>query len=231
MGVRAYYEGAWDEAAEHYRRADEAALRAGDVLTGAHATNNRAEILLDQGHLAEAADDFDSALRTYRAAKFAVGEAFVGVNLGRLAAAEGRFADAHEHFADSLARFTDLGSRSMSLEADARRAEAYVLEGRHVEAAQLAHETLAGMTETGEIGTRTALLERLLGLALVQGRHAEEAAAHFEESLRVARELGAQYEVARTLRARADTGLGPAEEAQAIFDRLGVVRLPAVPLP
>jgi hypothetical protein len=33
------------------------------------------------------------------------------------------------------------------------------------------------------------------------------------------------------LQARADTGLGPAEEAQAIFDRLGVVRLPAVPLP
>jgi hypothetical protein len=41
----------------------------------------------------------------------------------------------------------------------------------------------------------------------------------------------AEYEIARTLRARADTGLGPDEDAQAIFDRLGVVRLPAVPLP
>ncbi len=231
MGVRAYYEGAWDKAAEHYRRAEEAALRAGDVLTGAHATNNRAEILLDQGHLAEAAQDFDSALRTYRAAKFTVGEALVGVNLGRLAAAEGRFADAREHFAASAQCFTDLGSRSMSLEADARCAEAFVLEGRHVEAAKLARTTLAGMTETGEIGTRTALLERLLALASVQGRSPEDAPAHFDESLRVARELGAEYEIARTLRARADTGLGPDENAQAIFDRLGVVRLPAVPLP
>ncbi len=231
MGVRSYYEGAWDEAAEHYRRAEEAALRAGDVLTGAHATNNRAEILLDQGHLAEAAQDFDSALRTYRAAKFTVGEALVGVNLGRLAAAEGRFADAHEQFADSLRRFTDLGSRSMSLEADARRAEAFVLEGRHVEAAEVAAATLTGMTETGEIGTRTALLERLLGWASVQRRDPEPARPHFEESLRVARELHAEYEVARTLRARADTGLGPDEDAQPIFERLGVVRLPAVPLP
>jgi len=153
------------------------------------------------------------------------------VNLGRLAAAEGRFADAHKQFADALRRFTDLGSRSMSLEADARRAEAFVLEGRHVEAAELAAATLAGMTDTGEIGTRTALLERLLGLAAVQGRDPETARPHFEESLRVARELHAQYEVGRTLRARADTGLGPDEDAQAIFDRLGVVGLPAVPLP
>jgi tetratricopeptide (TPR) repeat protein len=231
MGVRAYYEGAWDEAAEHYRRAEEAALRAGDVLTGAHATNNRAEILLDQGRLAEAAQDFDSALRTYRAAKFTVGEAFVGVNLGRLAAAEGQFAMAHEHFVESVRRFTDLGSRSMALEADARRAEAFVLEGRHLEAAKLARATLAGMTETGEIGTRTALLERLLGWAAVQDRRPEDAPAHFDESLRVARELGAQYEVARTLRARADAKLGAPEDSDAIFERLGVVALPLVPLP
>jgi len=231
LGVRAYYEGGWDEAAEHYRRADEAALRAGDVLTGAHATNNRAEILLDQGHLAEAAKDFKSALRTYRAAKFTVGEGLVAVNLGRLAAAEGRFGEAHEHFANAARSFTDLGSRSMSLESEARRAEAFVLEGRHVEATELAAATLAGMTETGEIGTRTALLERLLGLATVQGRDPEAARPHFDESLRVARELGAQYEIARTLRARADAGLGTDEDAQAIFDRLGVVQLPAVPLP
>jgi hypothetical protein len=87
------------------------------------------------------------------------------------------------------------------------------------------------MTETGEIGTRTALLERLLGWASVQGRQPEAAPPHFDESLRVAHELGAQYEIARTLRARADAGLGSDEDAQTIFDRLGVVRLPAVPLP
>jgi len=231
VGVRAYYEGAWDEASDAYRRAGEAAGRGGDVLTGAHATNNRAEILLDQGHLDEAAEQFDAALRTYRAAKFTIGEAFVGINLGRVAAREGRFEDARAQFLESAQRFHDVGSQALSLEADARHAEALVLEGRHAEAEELARATLAGMTETGEIGTRTALLERVLGLAAVQGRHPEAALPHFDESLRVARELGAQYEIARTLRARADTGLGPDEDAQAIFDRLGVVRLPAVPLP
>jgi predicted ATPase/class 3 adenylate cyclase len=231
MGVRAYYEGAWDEASDAYRRAGETAGRSGDVLTGAHATNNRAEILLDQGHLDEAAEQFDAALRTYRAAKFTIGEAFVGINLGRLAAHEGRFEDARAQFLDSARRFHDVGSQALSLEAEARHAEALVLEGRHAEAEELARATLAGMLETGEIGTRTALLERVLGLAAVQARRPEDAPAHFEESLRVARDLGAQYEVARTLRARADTGLGTDEDALAIFDRLGVVRLPAVPLP
>ena len=85
MGVRAYYEGAWDEALELYHRSEEVVRRAGDVLTGGHATNNRAEILLDQGRLDEAAELFDVALRTYRAAKFPAGEALVMINLGRLA--------------------------------------------------------------------------------------------------------------------------------------------------
>jgi hypothetical protein len=87
------------------------------------------------------------------------------------------------------------------------------------------------MTQTGEIGTRTALLHRVLGLAAVQARRPADAPAEFDESLRIARELGAQYEVARTLRARADAGLGKPEDAHEILDRLGVVSLPLVPLP
>jgi tetratricopeptide (TPR) repeat protein len=231
LGVRAFYEGAWDDAAEFYGRADDAARRAGDVLTGGLATMNRGEILLDQGHRAEAADDFENALRTFRAAKFAIGEAFAGMNLARVAALDGRFEDARAGFRESGELFAKVGSGALSLELDARLAEACVLEGRHAEAESLARATLDGMQETGEIGTRTALLERVLGLAAVQGRHPEDAVPHFEESLRVARELGAQYEIARTLRARSDCRLGPDDDAQAIFDRLGVVALPVVPLP
>ncbi|HEV7639582.1 MAG TPA: adenylate/guanylate cyclase domain-containing protein, partial [Gaiellaceae bacterium] len=231
LGVRAFYEGAWDDAAAFYGRADDAARRAGDVLTGGLATMNRGEILLDQGHRAEAAADFEGALRTFRAAKFAIGEAFAGMNLARIAALEGRFDEARAGFAESGDRFAAVGSSALSLEVDARLAEAYVLEGRHEDAAALARATLDGMTETGEIGTRTSLLHRVLGLAAVQARRPADAPAEFDESLRVARELGAQYEVARTLRARADAGLGEPEDAHEILDRLGVVSLPLVPLP
>ncbi len=234
MGVRAYYEGAWDDALDLYLRSEEAVQRAGDVLTGGHATNNRAEILLDQGRLAEARELFDRALRTYRAAKFPIGEALVTINLGRLAAADGRFDDARRYFDDAAQRLTDLGSESFLIEADARRAEANVLEGRYDEATALAVRALDGMSRTGEIGVRTALLERILGLAAVQARRRDDAPSHFEQSLLHARELGAEYEVARTLEARVATGLAEVgEEAQAasIMERLGVVRTPAIPLP
>jgi class 3 adenylate cyclase/tetratricopeptide (TPR) repeat protein len=234
LGVRAYYEGAWDDAFDLYRRAEETVRRAGDVLTGGHATNNRAEILLDQGRLAEAADLFGDALRTYRAAKFPIGEALVSVNLGRLAAAEGRFAAAHVHFDEGEALLRELGSESFLVEAAARRAEAYVLEGRCDDASALAQSALDAMQRLGELGVRSALLERLLGLAKVQARRPEDAGAHFDRSLAVARSLRAEYEVARTLHARVVTGLateGDAASASAIMARLGVVAIPPVPIP
>jgi tetratricopeptide (TPR) repeat protein len=234
MGVRAYYEGAWDSASELYLLAEAAVQRAGDVLTGAHAKNNRAEILLDQGHLREAGDLFTEALRIYRAAMFPVGAALVTVNLGRLAAAEGRFDEGRAHFDDAAAQFRVLGTESFLLESAARRAEACVLEGRHEEARILAVGALDGMSRTGEVGVRMSLLERLLGLAAVQARKPADAPQHFDRSLRVARELHAEYEVARTLRALQACGLaGPedVEEADSILERLGVVALPLVPLP
>ena len=234
MGVRAYYEGLWDEALDLYRRSEETVRRAGDVLTGGHATNNRAEILLDQGRLAEAAELFDDALRTYRAAKFPIGEALVTINLGRLAAEQGRFADAHTLLDDATALLRTLGSESFLIEADARRAQAWVLEGRHGDAATLAADALARMNAAGEVGVRSALLERLLAVATVQARAPDDAPPHFAESLRIARALGADYEVGRTLQVKAMTGFASDEEAQegaAIMERLGVVSLPNVPLP
>jgi hypothetical protein len=71
-------------------------------------------------------------------------------------------------------------------------------------------------------------------VAAVQARAADTAPEHFAESLRIARELGADYEVARTLQAKVLTGLASdeeLEEAQAIMERLGVRSLPDVPLP
>ena len=234
MGVRAYYEGAWDEALDLYHRSEEVVRRAGDVLTGGHATNNRAEILLDQGRLDEAAELFGIALRTYRAAKFPIGEALVTINLGRLAAEEGRFAEAHRQLDDARARLEELGAESFLIEADARRAQAFILEGRHEDVVELANTALERMRSSGELGVRSALLERLLGLAAVQARTPDEAPSHFEESLRLARSLGAEYERGRTLHAKVMTGFATddeARESEMILERLGVVALPAVPLP
>ena len=65
-------------------------------------------------------------------------------------------------------------------------------------------------------------------------RRREEAPPHFDASLRLGRELGADYEVGRTLQAKVLTGFASDDElaeAEAIMARLGVVSLPAPPLP
>ena len=135
---------------------------------------------------------------------------------------------------DALAQFEALGSERFLVETNARRAECLVLEGRHAEALELATAALGG-AERSPVGGLEALLERLAGLALHQSRRPEEARPHFEASLARARELAAEYEVALTLLAMAETGQPAADdlaaESRAILDRLGVVSLPRVPLP
>jgi hypothetical protein len=79
------------------------------------------------------------------------------------------------------------------------------------------------------------MFERLLGYAIHQGREAERARPHFETSLRIARELPAEYEIALTLKAMADTDSpadeDPKPEHEEIFERLGVISVPSPPLP
>ena len=234
MAVRAFYDSDWEKAVDYYRRSEEVARRAGDVLTIGHTKINHGELRLHQGRLDEAQELLEGALRTYRAASFPIGENLTLVYLGHLAAEQGRFGDAYASFDEAVEGLTAVGSKSLLIEADARRAQAYVLEGRHDEAAALAQESLRRMGETGEAGVRAALLERLLALAAVQGRRRDDAPPHFEESLRIGREFGADYEVGRTLQAKALTGFAGDEEigeADAIMARLGVVSLPDLPLP
>lgn len=234
MAMRAFYVSEWETAVEYYGRAEQLARRCGEVIGSGIAALNHGELRLNQGRLEEAQELLESALRTFRAAKYPIGEGVTLVYLGHLAAEQGRFEDASTLSDTAMELLTAIGSKSNLIEAEARRAQAYVLEGRHEEAAALAQECLDLEQETGEIGARTALLERLLGVAAVQGRRPEDAPSHFEESLRIAREYKADYEVGRTLQAKVLTGFASDEElaeAESIMDRLGVVSLPAPPLP
>lgn len=234
MAVRAFYDADWEKAADYYQRSEEVARRAGDVLTIGHTKINQGELFLHQGRLDEARELLEDGLRTYRAAGFPIGENLTLVYLGHLASEQGRFEDAYGLFDEAVEGLTAVGSKSLLIEADARRAQAYVYEGRHDEAEKLAQECLQGMEQTGEAGVRAALLERLLAIAAVQDRRRDDAPPHFDESLRIGREFGADYEVGRTLQAKALTGFGTdeeIEEAEAIMARLGVVSLPDLPLP
>ncbi len=234
LGVHAYYEGRWDEALEYYRRSREAKERVGDVIGAAVQMNNEAEILSDQGHLDAAAALFDDWLRACRASGYAFGIGVALSNLGRVAARDGRFEAAHGLFEEALAQFEQLGSERFANETLARIAECLVFEGSHGRALELGLACREPAARS-PVGGLEALIERTIGYALCQQRRREEAQPHLDESLRLARDLHADFEVALTLRAMAAVGGADAgerrAESDAILERLGVESVPPVPLP
>ena len=234
LGIHAYYEGRWDESAAYYAESRTAKERSGDVIGAAIQVNNEGEIFSDQGHLHRAADAFHVMLRASRAAGWPFGAGAALSNLGRAAARAGRFDEAHAFFDEALVLFEELSAERFMSETQARRAECLLLAGRHAEAAALASEVREAARKS-PVGGLEALLERVIGLARAQAGRPAEARPHLEESLRLARELKAEFEVAQTLRAMATLEWDNADdlrsESDAILSRLGVVSLPLVPLP
>jgi Asp-tRNA(Asn)/Glu-tRNA(Gln) amidotransferase A subunit family amidase len=124
------------------------------------------------------------------------------------------------------------------LETDARIAECYVFSGDVAAALRHADETLerAGRSD---VEVQVPLLHRLRGWALLQSGDPAGAREAMERSLASGREIGADYEVALTITALArldylqvasqDAALRA--ESRSIYERLGVLSVPVVPLP
>jgi class 3 adenylate cyclase/tetratricopeptide (TPR) repeat protein len=233
LGIAAYYEGRWEEAVAFYRRSGAASARAGDVVSAAMVRNNEAEILSDQGRLDEARPLFEEALRTFRAARHRGATAICTSSIGRCASRAGSFEEAHELLAEALRDAEAFGAGEIVLDAHARIAECLVFEGRHREAFAAATETLRLAGEGDETRALRALLERLRGLAEAQDRAPERSRPHFEESVRLAREAGAELEEALTCLAAATVGCEIASgcDPDAVLEKLGVVSTARVPLP
>jgi class 3 adenylate cyclase/tetratricopeptide (TPR) repeat protein len=226
LGIAAYFEGRWAEALSLYERSRVARERAGDVMGAATAANNIAEILSDQGDLEGAEALLREALRAWAAAAYPLGVAAATSNLGRVAARAGRLDEALATLDDAARRCREIGIDDFLLETTARRAEALLAAGRCVEAWEAATEVLAGCEGDEAQPLLVAMVHRLRGLALVQGGSPARGRAVLRESLAVARDAGAPYEVALTLEALGGLERAPdlLVEAAAIFRELGVVR-------
>ncbi len=238
LGAIAYYQGRWDEALGLYERAEQVWERSGDRWSASFAVVNRAEVLLDQGRLAEAEPLMRESLRIARASgsgsRIAETARYMGVLLTRL----GRFDEARPLLAEAQAEFERAGEWSEALVAEARLAELLVFERSAAEALDLAQRALARLERYEGIVALEPVLHRVRGLALLQLGRPGEAQAALSESLESARRAGADYEIALALDALAALGLPDGEppepagrERDAIFARLGVVATPEIPLP
>ncbi|HEV8248446.1 MAG TPA: tetratricopeptide repeat protein, partial [Gaiellaceae bacterium] len=234
LGLEAFEAYRWDEALERYTRAAGLSERAGDVTNVARVHVNEADVLAERGLLDGAEQRLWEALRVWRAASYPLAIAITSSNLGRVLARAGRGEEARGLLREARTMFTELGNQAWAAEATARIAEAHVVGGEHREALEAGSSALEEAKAAGAPPVLEAMIERLIGYALVQGRRPDEAGAHFGRSLELARGLGADLEIALTLKAMADTSLaGPeaARESEGILARLGVVSLPRIPLP
>jgi ATP/maltotriose-dependent transcriptional regulator MalT len=123
------------------------------------------------------------------------------------------------------------------LETKARLAECVVLDGDFAAALKQADETLEAIRHAGTGPGLRSMLYRIRGYALLQRGDADAAESALEESVRIAREADASYELAQSGRARArlraQRGAESADDergAAELLEQLGVVSLPDVPL-
>ena len=236
LGGFIYYEGRWDEAGQLWERSETIRLRTGDAVNAAMATNNIGEILSDQGHLEAAEDRFRRALDVWRAARFdQLIPAAIG-NLGRAAARGGRAEEGLELLQQALAMATANQFTFMMVETEARVAEAQLFGGEPDAALRTADQVLE--RPVGETVLQRPLLRRVMAYALMQLGRPEQANGLLELSLDESRRVGLLYEEAQSLAALLDLALledrqpDPlvADGCVTLLERLGVVRLPQVPL-
>lgn len=237
LGIRAYFEGRWNDALASYRRAAATFEKVGDQWNAAIAACNVGEILSDQGRYAEADEVVRPALRLLQASGALSETAFALSVLGRTAARSGRYEQAGELLEAARDGYAKAGEPGEVLAIEVRIAECLAQQGRMADA--LARTTAAAEAAAPQVAAaQQPAVNRIHGYALAQRGEAAQARAIFEASVRTARERAARYEEALSLDALirfdgqldrpADTSATSARDA--LFGQLGLVAVPEFPL-
>ena len=229
IGIRAYFAGRWSEAAKCYADARSAWQKAGDQWTAAMTAGNIAEILSDQGRLAEAEDILTETMRTFRAARTPSFIAYAALLLGRVAARRGQYERARASLEEAQDLFEADGEALEVVHARAVLAESHLLAGDVEAARSLASETLSDAAKLAGRDLVLPLLLRVLAVAEVSARGDRALARqHLERSIDVARTREHPYELALSLQAMASLwpealtdGLTATKDA--LLEQLGVL--------
>ena len=234
LGGYAYFQGRWDEAREWYERARGVFLHTGNVVDAAVDNANLGEILLHQGRLEEAEVQLREALRVFRASGMRAVEVFASTLLGATAARSRRFEEAAAVFDELEQLSREVGDASRSNDVAALSAESLVLQGRADAALEITQRLLAAVPSTDPA---IPLVLRVRGYAFALSGERGAAGQALCRSLAAGRAMGADHDVAFALEALLRSGLTDGRSTQEIeserdelFDRLGIVAVPEVPL-
>jgi ATP/maltotriose-dependent transcriptional regulator MalT len=204
VGVQAYADGRWDEAAELYAEAQVDCLRAGDRPHAAHIGSSLAELLISRGRLDEAERLLVDSRRVLRASTFRALALFAEIQLGRCTLERGNAAGAVGSLESVAGEAATVGYAAIVLEAGVYLAQAHAQAGSA--AAGLASLDAAVAAAGEEAALYAAAVERVRAACLAAlGRH-EEARDLLDRALASAEKQGLLYEQLLAHRARLEAG-------------------------
>ncbi len=229
FGMCAYFAGQWDVAVGYYAQAEQASRQIGRDFDAAAAAANRAEILVQQGHIEAAGPVLAATVPVLRAARATSFLGFALTIAGRLDLARGAYGDASDRLGDARSLCAEMGEVDEILTIDALVADCHLRAGKFDEA-------LAGATATTERMVRDTasaapLAHRVRGEALIGLGQFTDGAAELRTALVAARHRRADYEVVATLQALLRCRVATDEnerrtwidEAQELSASLGIV--------
>ena len=213
LGVQAYAEGRWREAADYYTHSRDELERLGDSTQAAWSGANLGEVLISRGALDEAGVVLDDARSILRAAGEVTGSLFAETQLARLALLRGDVETAISDLRRVVDEAVSVGSASFALEAWIYLAEAYLQRGE----AERALETIDDAERTlGVVSSPLAAhLTRVRAVAFEQTGHPTGALEQAELALEIARRQRLLYEEEQALRVLAELFSTRGDEAGA----------------
>jgi class 3 adenylate cyclase/tetratricopeptide (TPR) repeat protein len=221
MGSIAYLQGRWDDALEANARAQDLWARIGDDVSVMFSTANTAEVLFDQGRVAESQALMRTVLRVSVAAGHRALAAFARRLLARAAAHAGEHATAMELLEQALLEYLDVGARVEVIETQIRVSEAHLINEDPETALVAAEGALDGARALGGVAAQMPTIHRIRGHALLALGDQDLARAAFEAGLRAARSRDARCEIGLCLDALAQVAQAQGDPAAAALAKAG----------
>jgi tetratricopeptide (TPR) repeat protein len=218
LGVQAYADGRWDEAASLYARAQEDCLRAGDRQHTAVAGANLGELLVSRGELDEAERLLTDARRVLRSSGFTPFALFAETQLARCALERDDVPAALQSLQRIVAEAAGVGHAGIVLEITLYFAQAQARAGHGAEGLEALNAAAFHAEE--DAAFLAAPLERARAACLASLGRLDDARIFLDRALRSAEDQGLLYEQLLARRALAELGGGESEEQLRETDRL-----------
>jgi ATP/maltotriose-dependent transcriptional regulator MalT len=239
MGVVCQWEGHWDEALSHHKRAREAAQKVGGTVSAAISSIHIAEIMIDRGEWTDAEALLAETLPLLRASQYRYYFAHCLVQFGRVAFHTHRLNEALRRFEDANATYAHVGSERDIPLVDTWIGECRVAMGEPDAALEVVRRLVSNADKSRGLNRVMARLRRVQAHALLRQGDYWGARESLEASLALAKEHHNLFETAITMLSLieldrlegVEPDLAMVTDSHSLLSKLKIRAVPSVPAP